>query len=72
MYLKKKTGDFPLQILTVSDQFALNAQIVIYNLEEEKQNERKVDVSVDVTMGCLKIVFLNWFISNMLVSMKFG
>lgn len=52
----------------MSDKFALNAQIVIYNLEEQQQTDTKVDMSVDVTMGCLKIVFLNWFISNMLVS----
>lgn len=54
----------------MSDKFALNAQVVIYNLEEHQQCDTKVDMSIDVTMGCLKIVFINWFIANMLVSFK--
>lgn len=67
---KKQVDSFFIiffQILTVSDEFALDSQIVMYKLEEGEFSN-KVDMSVSVTMGRLKIVFLNWFISNMLVS----
>lgn len=44
----------------------MNAQIVLYN-NEEHSDHQTVDMSVVVTMGGLRIVFLNWFISNVLV-----
>lgn len=44
----------------------MNAQIVLYN-NDEHSDPQAVDMSVVVTMGGLRIVFLNWFISNVLV-----
>lgn len=45
---------------------ALSARVVIYNLENVESE--KADMSVEATMGGLKIIFLNWFVSRMLVS----
>jgi hypothetical protein len=50
-------------------QEAMSAQVVLYN--EDGQNEtlaEKVDMSVQANMACLRVVFLNWFVSNLLVS----
>ncbi|RZC35600.1 vacuolar protein sorting-associated protein 13A-like, partial [Asbolus verrucosus] len=52
-------------ILSVSGEEALSARVVLYNLDENVETE-KSDLSVDVTMGGLKIVFLNWFVTRML------
>ncbi|KAF2903862.1 hypothetical protein ILUMI_02321 [Ignelater luminosus] len=54
-------------ILTVSSEEAINAQIVMYNTEHNKQADpNSVDMSVKATLGCLRIVFLNNFVVNML------
>lgn len=48
---------------------ALSCQIVLYNLEETSiynSNNMKIDVS----MGCVKILFLNWFVNSVLVSSR--
>lgn len=44
----------------------MNAQVVLYN-NDEQSDPQAVDMSVVVAMGGLRIVFLNWFISNVLV-----
>lgn len=46
---------------------AVNAQVVLYNLDQNC-DPNSVDMTVKVTMGCLRIVFLNWFVANILVS----
>jgi hypothetical protein len=50
-------------------QEAMSAQLVLYN--EEGQSEtltEKVDMSVQANMACLRVVFLNWFVSSLVVS----
>ncbi|CAG9772493.1 unnamed protein product [Ceutorhynchus assimilis] len=50
-------------ILTTEDENALTAQIVLNNLEGESY---KPDIDVTVKMGGTKIVFVNWFVTNIL------
>lgn len=56
-----------LQILTVVGGDALSCQIVLYNLEET-DGYNSNDMTIDVSMGCVKIIFLNWFVNSVLVS----
>lgn len=53
-------------ILSVVGGDALSCQIVLYNLEETAQYNSN-DMQIDVSMGCARIVFLNWFINSVLV-----
>lgn len=55
-----------LQILTVVGGDALSCQIVLFNLEETSVYNSD-DMKIDVSMGCVKIFFLNWFVSSVLV-----
>jgi hypothetical protein len=51
---------------------ALSAQVVLYNLDEQDEAlAEKVDMSIKASMACLRVVFLNWFVSNLLVSDMF-
>ncbi|KAJ8953002.1 hypothetical protein NQ318_015363 [Aromia moschata] len=50
-------------IMSGTEDCALIAQIVLNNLEGESE---KPDMDVTVKMGGGRIVFLNWFVSNML------
>jgi hypothetical protein len=51
---------------------ALSAQVVLYNLDEQDEKlAEKVDMSIIASMACLRVVFLNWFVSNLLVSDMF-
>ncbi|XP_044259687.1 vacuolar protein sorting-associated protein 13 isoform X2 [Tribolium madens] len=52
-------------ILTVEGTEALAARIVLYNHDKMAESE-KSDISVDLTMGGLRIIFLNWFVTRML------
>lgn len=54
------------QILSVVGGDALSCQIVLYNLEETRVYNSN-DMKIDVSMGCVKIVFLNWFVNSVLV-----
>jgi hypothetical protein len=48
---------------------AMSAQVVLYNLDEQDETlAEKVDMSIQASMACLRIVFLNWFVSSLLVS----
>ncbi|XP_069674534.1 intermembrane lipid transfer protein Vps13 isoform X2 [Periplaneta americana] len=54
-------------IISIMGQEAMSAQIVMYNEEEQDDSiVEKVDMSVQASMACLRIVFLNWFVSNLL------
>lgn len=55
-----------IQILTTEDDNALVARVVLNNLEGESQDP---DIDVDVRMGGTKIVFVNWFVTNLLVNL---
>lgn len=48
---------------------ALSCQVVLYNLEETAVYNSN-DMKIDVSMGCARIVFLNWFISSVLVGYR--
>ncbi|XP_050293110.1 intermembrane lipid transfer protein Vps13 isoform X2 [Anthonomus grandis grandis] len=50
-------------ILTTEDENALSAQVVLNNLEVDS---KKPDIDVNVKMGGTKIVFVNWFVTNLL------
>ncbi|XP_017782476.1 PREDICTED: vacuolar protein sorting-associated protein 13C isoform X2 [Nicrophorus vespilloides] len=53
------------KILTVAeDQEALDVKIVIHNLEPG--DTTTVDMEVAVKLGCMKVSFVNWYISNMI------
>lgn len=60
---------FILQILSIMGQEALSAQVVLYSeTEQDETLVEKVDMSVQANMACLRVVFLNWFVSSLLVS----
>ncbi|KAI8424304.1 hypothetical protein MSG28_002854 [Choristoneura fumiferana] len=50
-------------ILKVLSGDVVNVQIVMYNLEPGSDD---VNMSIDAQINCLRIVFLNWFVSSML------
>jgi len=51
---------------------AMSAQVVLYSVDEQDEAlAEKVDMSVQANMACLRVVFLNWFVSNLLVSDMF-
>ncbi|XP_049842368.1 LOW QUALITY PROTEIN: intermembrane lipid transfer protein Vps13-like [Schistocerca gregaria] len=54
------------QILSVVGEEALSARVVIFDLDEAVDTSDKVDMSVRVSMACVKVVFLNWFVTTML------
>lgn len=43
----------------------MSCQIVLFNLEETSDFNND-DMKIDVSMGCVKIVFLNWFVNSVL------
>lgn len=55
-----------VQILTIVGGDALSCQIVLFNLEETSVYNDD-DMKIDISMGCVKIVFLNWFVTSVLV-----
>jgi len=51
---------------------AMSAQVVVYNVDEQDEAlAEKVDMSVQASMACLRVVFLNCFVSSLLVSDMF-
>lgn len=52
-------------ILSVVGGNAITCQIVLYNLDETCDYNSD-DMKIDVQMGCVKIVFLNWFVQSVL------
>ena len=47
----------------------MSAQVVMYNLDEDEGDlAEKVDMSVQASMACLRVVFLNCFVTKTLVS----
>ncbi|XP_013138688.1 PREDICTED: vacuolar protein sorting-associated protein 13C [Papilio polytes] len=53
------------EILKVLGGDVINVQIVMYNLEQYP-NVSDVNMSIDAQINCLRIVFLNWFVTSML------
>lgn len=56
------------QIIHCIDKYALTAQVVIYNIEPSMMRSTDINMSIHVKLGKLRIVFLNYFIKNTLVS----
>ncbi|XP_037905174.1 vacuolar protein sorting-associated protein 13 isoform X4 [Hermetia illucens] len=52
-------------ILSIIGDNALNVQVVLFNLDETA-NYNSDDMKIAVTMGCVRIVFLNWFVTSVL------
>lgn len=53
------------QILTVMDD-AIDCKVVLYNLDETSAYNSD-DMKIDLKMGGLRLVFVNWFIQSVLV-----
>lgn len=53
------------KILSIIGGDAVMVQVVMFNLEETSEYNSD-NMKINVTMGCAKIVFLNWFISSVL------
>lgn len=49
----------------------MSAQVVLYNVDEQDELAEKVDMSIQASMACLRVVFLNCFVSSLLVSDMF-
>ncbi|XP_063824261.1 intermembrane lipid transfer protein Vps13 isoform X2 [Ostrinia nubilalis] len=53
------------EILKVISGDVMNVQIVMYNLDQYP-SVSDVNISIDAQINCLRIIFLNWFVSSML------
>ncbi|XP_050667360.1 intermembrane lipid transfer protein Vps13 isoform X3 [Leptidea sinapis] len=53
------------EILKVLGGDVMNVQIVMYNVEQFPSTS-DVNMSIDAQINCLRIVFLNWFVTSML------
>ncbi|CAH2071109.1 unnamed protein product, partial [Iphiclides podalirius] len=53
------------EILKVLGGDVINVQIVMYNLDQYP-TVSDVNMSIDAQINCLRIVFLNWFVTSML------
>lgn len=49
---------------------AICAKVVLYNVEETKDYNSD-DMKLEVSMGCVKLIFVNWFVNSVLVSLTF-
>ncbi|KAF5289221.1 hypothetical protein FQR65_LT00109 [Abscondita terminalis] len=52
------------KVLTVTGDELAKVQIVMYN--SQSVSPENIDMSVQVSLGCLRFIFLNWYLSNML------
>lgn len=52
-------------ILSIIGGDAMTLQLVLYNLEETSEYNSD-NMRIDITMGCAKIIFLNWFVTSVL------
>lgn len=57
------------KILSIIGGNAMTIQVVLFDLEQTKEYNSD-NMKIDVTMGCAKIIFMNWFVSSVLVSIK--
>lgn len=53
------------KILSIIGGDAMTVQIVMFNLEQTL-DYNKDNMKIDVTMGCAKIIFMNWFVTSVL------
>ncbi|XP_016940577.3 intermembrane lipid transfer protein Vps13 [Drosophila suzukii] len=52
-------------ILSIVGKDAFNCQIVLYN-KEETLDYNSDDMKITVDIGCMKIIFLNWFVAGVM------
>ncbi|XP_026840774.1 vacuolar protein sorting-associated protein 13 [Drosophila persimilis] len=52
-------------ILSIVGQDAFNCQVVLYN-KPETVDYNSDDMKITVDIGCIKIIFLNWFVAGIL------
>ncbi|KAH8275295.1 hypothetical protein KR026_004712 [Drosophila bipectinata] len=52
-------------ILSIVGKDAFNCQLVMYN-KEETSDYNSDDMKITVDIGCMKIVFLNWFVAGVM------
>lgn len=57
-----------LQILSMVGQDVFNCQVVMFN-KEFAQNSNSDDMRVTVDIGCMKVVYLNWFVAGVMVGL---
>lgn len=55
------------KILSIIGENAIACQVILFNLNATSEYNSD-NMKIDVTMGCAKIVFLNLFVSSVLVS----
>lgn len=53
------------KILSIIDEDAMTVQLVMFNLEETSEYNSD-NMKINVTMGCAKIIFMNWFVTSVL------
>ncbi|KAJ9578225.1 hypothetical protein L9F63_005555, partial [Diploptera punctata] len=54
-------------ILSIMGEEVMSAEVVMYNLEEDDDDvAEKVDMSINASMACLRVVFLNCFVTKTL------
>lgn len=56
------------QILSIVGKDVFNCQVVLFN-KEFTQNYNSDDMKITVDIGCMKIIFLNWFLVGVMVSL---
>lgn len=56
------------QILSMVGQDVFNCQVVMFN-KEFAQNSNSDDMRVTVDIGCMKVVYLNWFVAGVMVGL---
>lgn len=56
-------------ILSIVGKDALRCDVVLYNLDETR-NYNSDDMKINVDIGCMKIVFVNWFVYSVLSFMN--
>lgn len=59
------TASLHTEILKVLGGDVINVQILMFN-KEQAASVNDVDMSIDAQINCLRIIFLNWFVSSML------
>lgn len=53
------------KILSIIGGDALTVQFIMFNLEETSEYNSD-NMKIDLTMGCAKIIFMNWFVTSVL------
>ncbi|XP_059615380.1 intermembrane lipid transfer protein Vps13 isoform X2 [Phlebotomus argentipes] len=61
----KNPASIHTTILSVMGDDAINCRVVLFNLDETS-NYNSDDIKIEVSMGGMKVVFLNWYIQSVL------